>query len=313
MPRQRLCRARNQGGGGAGTSADRTSRSAWRASRRPAAVVLGSLRFLGRERMAFNGDVMRDLAAQFLALAEKQDDDRSAHDRASFRGHFLTVHGRHRGRHEHISIGRSHFTILLEHRSWRRDLARTLAVCNLVLSVDRAVVAWLSRRRARGRGARASAMPARSAKPPALMFALSLRIVDPYPICGNYAAANAQMRRAWSLGGRKGRSFWKASGMTEPRLRFWLMTGKASDAVADESPPGSPALRSTGATMWMPMFLTYLARAHAELGQFDDAWRCIGEAMTAVETTKERWCEARSIAWPAKSSLRSPEPDLAKA
>jgi predicted ATPase len=35
-----------------------------------------------------------------------------------------------------------------------------------------------------------------------------------------------------------------------------------------------------------------LSRAHAELGQFDDAWRCIGEAMTAVETTKERWYEA---------------------
>ena len=27
--------------------------------------------------------------------------------------------------------------------------------------------------------------------------------------------------------------------------------------------------------------------AYVELGQFDDAWRCIGEAMTTVETTKE--------------------------
>ena len=44
-----LCCAGNQGGCGAGTSADRTSRSARRASRRPAAVVLGPLRLLGRE------------------------------------------------------------------------------------------------------------------------------------------------------------------------------------------------------------------------------------------------------------------------
>ena len=44
--------------------------------------------------------------------------------------------------------------------------------------------------------------------------------------------------------------------------------------------------------MWLPLFLSYLAKAYAELGQFDDAWRCIGEAMTAMETTKERWCEA---------------------
>ena len=44
--------------------------------------------------------------------------------------------------------------------------------------------------------------------------------------------------------------------------------------------------------MWMPLWLSYLTRAHAELGQFDEASRCIAEAMTAVETTKERWCEA---------------------
>ena len=42
----------------------------------------------------------------------------------------------------------------------------------------------------------------------------------------------------------------------------------------------------------MPLYLSYLARAYAELGQFDDAWRCIGEAKTAVETTKEKWWEA---------------------
>ena len=41
-----------------------------------------------------------------------------------------------------------------------------------------------------------------------------------------------------------------------------------------------------------PMYLSYLAKAHADLGQFDDAWRCIGEAMTAMETTGETWCEA---------------------
>ena len=40
---------RNQGGCGAGTFADRASRSAGRASRRPVAAVLGPLRLLGRE------------------------------------------------------------------------------------------------------------------------------------------------------------------------------------------------------------------------------------------------------------------------
>ena len=48
---QRVCRAGNQGGGGAGTPADRTSRSARRASRRPIAVVLGPLRLFGSRTM----------------------------------------------------------------------------------------------------------------------------------------------------------------------------------------------------------------------------------------------------------------------
>ena len=44
--------------------------------------------------------------------------------------------------------------------------------------------------------------------------------------------------------------------------------------------------------MFLPMWLTHLAAAYAELGQLDDALRCVGEAMSAVETTGERWCEA---------------------
>ena len=63
----------------------------------------------------------------------------------------------------------------------------------------------------------------------------------------------------------------------------------------------------------MPLYLSYLARAHAELGQFDDAWRCIGEAMTAVETTKEKWCEAEVHRMAGEIALMSPEPDAAKA
>ena len=63
----------------------------------------------------------------------------------------------------------------------------------------------------------------------------------------------------------------------------------------------------------MPLYLSYLARAYAELGQFDDAWRCIGEAMTAMETTKERWCEAEVNRIAGEIALKSPEPDAAKA
>jgi len=52
----------------------------------------------------------------------------------------------------------------------------------------------------------------------------------------------------------------------------------------------------------MPAFLSYLARAHAELGQFDEAWRCTTEARAAVEATEER-CEqpTRLEVWQGES------------
>ena len=59
--------------------------------------------------------------------------------------------------------------------------------------------------------------------------------------------------------------------------------------------------------MYLPFFLAHLSKAHAELGQFDDAWRCIGEAMTAVETTKERWYEAEINRIKGEIALKLPQ------
>ena len=63
----------------------------------------------------------------------------------------------------------------------------------------------------------------------------------------------------------------------------------------------------------MPSYLSNLARAYAELNQFDDAWRCIEEAMTAAETTKERWHEPDIYRAAGEIVLKSPKPDVAKA
>ena len=90
------------------------------------------------------------------------------------------------------------------------------------------------------------------------------------------------------------------------------LTGKASDAV-DQITSGIAAYRSTGATFWLPIWLSELAEAHAELGQLDDAWRCIDEAIVAVERTKERWPEAEVDRIAGEIALRLPEPDVAKA
>ena len=56
-----------------------------------------------------------------------------------------------------------------------------------------------------------------------------------------------------------------------------------------------------------------MARAYADLGRFDDACRCIDEAITAVRTTKERWFEAELNRVAGEIALKSPKWDAAKA
>jgi predicted ATPase len=72
-------------------------------------------------------------------------------------------------------------------------------------------------------------------------------------------------------------------------------------------------MRSTGHRLLFPVWLSLLARAYGELGQFDQAWSHIGEAITAVETTKETWYEAEVHRIAGEIALMSPEPDAAKA
>ena len=58
-----------------------------------------------------------------------------------------------------------------------------------------------------------------------------------------------------------------------------------------------------------PLALSNLARAHAELGQWDDdAWGCIGQAITVIETTGERWYEAEVHRIGGEIALLMPNP-----
>ena len=83
------------------------------------------------------------------------------------------------------------------------------------------------------------------------------------------------------------------------------MTGNALNAVQMIT-SGVTAYRSMRATVWLPLILPYLARAYADLGQFEDASHCIGEAMTVVETTKERWWGAEVYRTTGDIALLSP-------
>src|SRR5262249_35327964 len=140
----------------------------------------------------------------------------------------------------------------------------------------------------------------------ALVHALLIHIQ-----CGNYAAANAEAEELITLANEKGALFWKAQGMSKQGC-ILAVTGKAAEAVQMIT-SGVAAWRSTGSTAWMPLYLSYLGRAYAELGQFEHAWRCIEEAMTAMETTNERWHEADVHRLAGEIARLSSEPDAAKA
>jgi predicted ATPase len=129
--------------------------------------------------------------------------------------------------------------------------------------------------------------------------------------CGNYAAAGVLIDEFSALKDRTGSAFWGAWGMMQQGCSLAL-GGKASDA-AQTITSGLTAMRSTGTTMWMPFWLANLTRANADIGQFDSARRCIGEAIAVAETAKERWCEAEVIRIAGEIALLSPEPDVAEA
>jgi predicted ATPase len=142
-----------------------------------------------------------------------------------------------------------------------------------------------------------------------LMYAL-FHVAIPYTLCGKHAAVTAQAQKIVALAEEKGSPLWKAFGVMNQGSALAL-AGKASDAIEMLS-LGIAGYRTTGGTNFVPLFLPHLARAHAELGQFDEAWRCIGEAMNLVETTKQTWCEAEIHRTAGEIELMSRAPDAEK-
>jgi class 3 adenylate cyclase/predicted ATPase len=257
---------------------------------------------------AFNGDVLRNLAAQFLALAEKHG--ATVPLMVGHRSMGLSLV--HTGE---IAEGRAHLdrAIALYDPAKHRLLATRFGQDTRITILSYgSLVQWLlgypEAALADAEQALKEARKIRQAA--ALMYALIFTSLT-HMLCGNYAAASAQSDEVVALASEKGALLFKAIGILNQGCVLPL-TGKAADAVQMIT-SGITALRSTGATFRLPLYLPYLATAYAELGQLDDAWCCITEAMTAIETTKETWFEANVCRMAGKVALKAPEPDAAKA
>jgi predicted ATPase len=258
--------------------------------------------------VAFNGDAMRELAAHFLALAERQGRTAPLLNAHRITGISLLLTG-------DIAESRAHYdrAITLYDPAEHRPLAMRFGVdARVAILSYRSWALWLL---GYPEAALADAEQAlKSAREighaAALMYAL-FHASFTHIHCAKYAAANGEADELVALVHEKGAFFWKAHGMLLQGC-LWALTGKASDAVQMIS-AGITALRATGTTSIIPSHLSYLAGAYAELGQLDEAWRCIGEATTAMETTKESWCEAEVNRKAGEIALQSSEPDNAKA
>ena len=103
-----------------------------------------------------------------------------------------------------------------------------------------------------------------------LMFALTYA-AKAQTHCGHFAHANSLLEQVIALADQKSSPYWKGFGMSEQACAL-VATGDTSAAVY-QFKLGMTTLCSTGATLFVPWFLSNLARAYGDLGELDDAWR----------------------------------------
>jgi class 3 adenylate cyclase/predicted ATPase len=258
--------------------------------------------------LAFDGDLCRDLAAHFLALAEKQGGIVALMVGHTVMGTTLVFTGE-------IAESRPHLDQAIalydpaEHRPLATWFGQDLGVAILAYRV---MALWmLGYPETALADAERMLNDARAiGQAGTLMFAL-LHASRIYLYCGDYVTGNATIDKCIRLAEEKNAAFWKAGAV---RLKGGLLvaTGKASEAV-HAMISARTDWRSSGSTAYAPSAFSILSSAYAVLGQFDEAGRYIAKALTAMVTTKETWCEAEVLRAAGEIALMSPEPDAAKA
>ena len=258
--------------------------------------------------VAFNGDAIREIAAQFLALAEKQGTTAPLVIAHRLMGTLLANDWRYGGRAGASGSGdctlRSYRASSTDDAFWRRRSGNRLRSSDVDL-----VVPWLSG--SRPRGCRSGAQGcARIGHAATLMNALAFAAFT-YTQCGNYPTSTVLLDELVELAEEKGALSWKAIGLAA-RGRVWALSGKAREAVQTLT-SGITAFRSMGSTGYLPMYLSALTGAYSDVGELDKARNSIAEAKALIEETKETWHEAEIHRIAGEIALMSPEPDAAKA
>jgi predicted ATPase len=143
-----------------------------------------------------------------------------------------------------------------------------------------------------------------------LMHALAHSIAT-LILCRHYTSASVRAAELVALAEEKGSLYWKANGL------IWqgclsALTGQPSDAI-EILTTAVAAYRSTAATIYMPFVSLHLARAHAELGKFTDAWHHIDDAIAGTVKSQEKWAEPEIHRTAGEIALMLPETEETKA
>jgi len=257
--------------------------------------------------ITFNGEALHELSTEILTLAEKQ-----ATTAPVMIGHRLMAMSLlHAG---DVTAARTHFdhAIALYDPAAHRSLGiRFGQDARVAILAFRSLALWLLGypKTALSDSDQAVNYARQIGQTSTLMYALGVTKL-PQIVCGNYVIANALIDELDALANDKGAVFWKGTKL----WRGWIfaLTGEASEAVRMII-AGDNVHRSIGTTINLPFGASYLASAYAQLARFDDARRCIAEAITATETSGERWCEAEINRIAGEIELKLPERDTAKA
>jgi class 3 adenylate cyclase/predicted ATPase len=257
--------------------------------------------------VAFNGGTVCELAAQFLALAERQGATVPLLLGHRIMGYSLMMLGDFVEARKHFDDAIARYDPA-QHRPLATRFGQDPGVS--ILSFRSWVLWFLGYPEAALTDADQATTNARAIGHAATsMFALS-QAVAARRYCGDYVTANTLADELAALADEKDAVYWKAVAMVS-RGSLYALTGKFPDALPLLT-TGLKAQRTTGATLG-PSHLIFKAIAHSELGQFSDAWRCIDEAKNIMETTKGKMVEAEVNRVAGEIALKSSTPDAAKA
>jgi class 3 adenylate cyclase/predicted ATPase len=243
--------------------------------------------FWATNYVGHNGDALRELASQFLTLAQKQTATGPLVVAHRLMGSSFSTTG-------DVFQGRKHLdkAIALYDRAEHSPLATRFGqdVGVVILSFRSWTVWALGYPDAAKADIECALKNAREiGHAPTLMYSLYFA---PWTaiLRGDYVEANARAEELIALGDQKRATFWKEGGIII-RGCILTLTGQAEAAIQTIN-RAMTFWRSAGSTVNFPLFLAHLATAYAQVGQFDESSRCAREALSTTEATNERVWEA---------------------